>query len=87
METIIRLKASEINLSFFNKLKNMLDLNDEIRILINTRNKSNEIFEDESIAEMRERIDRSIEEAENKSNLISFTEEEFEEFTNSKIEQ
>lgn len=87
METIIRLKASEINLSFFNKLKNMLDLNDEIRILINTRKKSNEIFEDESIAEMRERIDRSIEEAENESNLISFTEEEFEEFTNSKIEQ
>lgn len=87
METIIRLKASEINLSFFNKLKNMLDLNDEIKILINTRKKSNEIFEDESIAEMRERIDRSIEEAENESNLISFTEEEFEEFTNSKIEQ
>jgi hypothetical protein len=87
METIIRLKASEINLSFFNKLKNMLDLNDEIKILINTRKKSNEIFEDESIAEMRERIDRSIEDAENESNLISFTEEEFEEFSKSIIEQ
>lgn len=57
METIIRLKASEIDLSFL------------------------------SAAEMWSRIDKSIEDAEKGSNLISFTEVRFEVFAKSSIEQ
>ncbi len=87
METIIKLKASEIDLSFFNKLKSMLDLNDEIKIMINTRKQVDGIFGKESASEMRARIDKSIEDAEKGSNLISFTKEEFEVFAKSSIEQ
>jgi len=85
METIIRLKASEIDISFLNKLKILLESNDDIEITINPKRQYEDSFCFESPVEMRSRIDNSIEEAEKGLNLISFSKAEFDIFCKSRL--
>ena len=78
METVFRLKASELDLSFLKMLKRVLGKNDNIEVLINIDKSISEALKPETKDEMKARIDKAIEETEKGENLITFTGEEFE---------
>ena len=81
METVIRLNASEFNSSLINKIKKFLatDGDSEITISISKTSRKKSLRK-ETPAQTKARIDRAIDDIENKRNLVSFTGEEFEKF-------
>lgn len=80
METIIRLKATELDFVFFRHLKGLIKKDDSIEIIITTASTESEILKPESDAEMRNRIDRAIEEVESGADLITLSKEELDFF-------
>ena len=79
METIIRLKGDELTATLINTIKKFLasDNNSEIVISISKPADKN-FLKKETSAQAKARIDRAIEDVENKKNLVSFTAKEFE---------
>ncbi len=77
METVFRLKASELDLSFIKILKNILGKNDNVEVLINLDKKIRKTLKVETKNEMRMRINKAIEETERGENLITFKGDEF----------
>jgi len=81
METVFRLKASELDLSFIKMLKRLLGKNNNIEVLINVDKKISKALRPETKEETKARIDKAIEYVESGGKLINFTGEEFEELT------
>jgi hypothetical protein len=86
METLIRLKASELDFGFFKQLKSLIKKDDSIEIMITTASTESEILKPESDAEMRNRIDRAIEEVESGADLITFSKKEFDQFFQARMQ-
>lgn len=75
METVIRLKASELNLSFINKLKAFITKDTELEIKVPssaTRHLSSEAQE-----VCNRRIETAIDDVEKGKDLVRFTSDEF----------
>ena len=80
METIIRLKTTELNLDFLNKIKELFKNEEALEISISpvsdfglTKKESNKAYKD--------RINRAIENLDAKKNVITFSDNEFESLT------
>ncbi|MBT1699112.1 hypothetical protein KK083_19610 [Fulvivirgaceae bacterium PWU4] len=72
METIIKVKPSELNIELLQKIKDFIGNRKNIEITISL-NEFDPRYNDE--------LDRSIRQAEQEANLISFTMEEFMSYT------
>lgn len=83
MEAIIKLKIRELDSSLIEKIKLLFASNEEAVLTISIGKSEEESLEGESV-EYTERLRRSKENLENNRNLISFTMEELEAYTNSK---
>lgn len=67
METIIRIRPSELNVNLLNKIKEFIGEKEDIDIVISLTETNN----------YNEALTQSIKSAEGESNLISFTMEDF----------
>ena len=82
MQTAVRLKLSELNNDFLKTIKALFKKEKELDIFISSvKDKNFPEFETKEIYERR--LNKAIENAEKGKHLISFTEEELEEYTRS----
>lgn len=81
METVFRLKASELNDNFLKTIKKLFKKSAEFEIIIHPISSKNSHIT-ETKAEMRTRIEKAIDDIENNRNLVRFTGEEFEAYCN-----
>jgi hypothetical protein len=72
METIIKVNASELNENLLDKIRKFIGGNNNIDVTISLK---------EFDPEYAEMLDRSIEDAEKGENLVTFTMEDFMEYT------
>ena len=80
METVFKLKASELDMSFLKMLKSFLGKNDDVEVSINLDKKISKALKPETKEETKARIDKAIEETVRGENLITFTSEQFTEY-------
>ncbi len=78
METILRLKVSELDLNILNSIKSLFKKNEEIEIKVSS--KPLRVLKKETQEECNARIDKAIEYVENGGELIHFTGEQFLEY-------
>ena len=82
METSIKLKPSEINENLLHVLQRFFNGKDNFEITINVKEISNNSFlAEEPKEEYLQRLNKSVENIENNKDLVSFTFEEFENFS------
>ena len=79
MQSTFKINASEFNTDIFEKIRDIVVLLDNAEITINIR--SSKKKEEQSREAYFEQLNRAIENVENDRNLISFTMEEFQNFT------
>lgn len=79
MQSTFKINASEFNTDIFEKIRDIVVLLDNAEITINIR--SSKKKEEQSRDAYFEQLNRAIENVENDRNLISFTMEEFQNFT------
>ena len=82
MQTIVRLKLSELNNDFIETIKTLFKKEKELNIFISSVKDVN-FPEFETKQGYEQRLNKAIENAEKGKHLISFTEEEFQEYTRS----
>jgi hypothetical protein len=82
MQTVVRLKLSELNADFINTIKTLFKKEKELDIFISSVDDKN-FPEFETKEKYQQRLNKAIENAEKGKHLISFTEEEFEEYSKS----
>ncbi|MCF8374398.1 MAG: hypothetical protein K9H64_22445 [Bacteroidales bacterium] len=80
MEAVFRLKVSEIDEAFLKVIKSLFVKDKEIEVTFNSST-GIDLFEHESREQYFNRLDKAIENVENGVNLVSFSEEEFDELT------
>ena len=80
METIIRLKPSELNIVLIEKIKALLADKDDVEITLSFSEKGtyNTLHKTQLEQSYKEKINRSIQNVEQDKNIISFTGDEFE---------
>jgi len=81
METIIHLKASELNINFFKRLKTFLTKEVDMEIKIKAFSPA------ETQEECNKRIEKTIEDVECGRNLIRFTAKEFDSYMTNLLKQ
>ena len=79
MQSTFKINASEFNTDIFEKIRDIVVLLDNAEITINIR--SSKKKEEQSREAYFEQLNRAIENVENDRNLISFTMEEFQNYT------
>ena len=79
MQSTFKINASEFNTDIFEKIREIVVLLDNAEITINIR--SSKKKEEQSREAYFEQLNRAIENVENDRNLISFTMEEFQNYT------
>lgn len=82
MQTVVRLKLSELNSDFIKTIKALFKKEKELDIFISSVNDKS-FPELETKENYEQRLNKAIDNAEKGKHLISFTEEEFEEYTRS----
>jgi hypothetical protein len=80
METIFKIKASELDLDFIEAIKKLFK-NEEIEILISSVPKSTKAERDKKYPQYSESLINAIDNVEKNKDLISFTMEEFVEYS------
>ena len=79
METIIRLKPSELNIVLIEKIKALLADKDDVEITLSfSESTYNTLHKTQLEQSYKEKINRSIQNVEQGKNIISFTGDEFE---------
>ncbi len=86
METIFRLKATDLNLDFLKAIKSLFKNDNEIEVQI-TSHSDFGIYKSETQTECNERIEQSYANLKKKRNIVSFTGEEFEALTKKLIKK
>jgi hypothetical protein len=83
METIIKLKSTDLNARLLNKIKKYAgnEKGLEIQISIKRPDRKSSLLISETQLQTRQRIDRAIEQIEKGRNLVKFSGEEFETLT------
>jgi hypothetical protein len=81
METIIRIKPSELTPDFINKLKALLKNDQEVEISISSVSDFG-LTKKESQKEYEDRLNRAIKNLEENKDTVSFSEDEFESLIN-----
>ena len=79
MQSTFKINASEFNTDIFEKIRDIVVLLDNAEITINIR--SSKKKEEQSREVYFEQLNRAVENVENDRNLISFTMEEFQNYT------
>lgn len=79
MQSTFKINASEFNTDIFEKIREIVVLLDNAEITINIR--SSKKKEEQSREAYFEQLNRAVENVENDRNLISFTMEEFQNYT------
>lgn len=69
METVIRIRPSELNVELLNKIKEFIGKSENIDIVISLKQTNNSTYDEE--------LNQSIKSAKDENNLISFTMEDF----------
>lgn len=80
MDTVYRLKVSELGIDFVQSIQALFKKADEVEIIVH-KTKVNSLKKKETREEYWERIDRSIADVKNNRNLIRFSPQEFEEYS------
>lgn len=80
METVFRIKATDLNLNFLNALKSLFKKDEEIELQISSR-RSFGVLKAETQTECNTRIEKSFNNLKMKKNIVTFTGKEFETFT------
>ena len=80
MKTIIKVSPSELNESLLDKIKKIIGSTENAKIIISIHNRSEGYLRKESRDEYFDRLNESLEQLE-KGNVVSFTAEEFENFS------
>ena len=76
METIFRLKATDLNMDFLNAIKSLFKNNEEIEVQISSQSVIG-VLKDETQIECNSRIEKSFNNIKKKRNIVSFTGDEF----------
>jgi len=76
METVFRLKATELNLDFLNAIKSLFKKEEEIEVLISSK-LGFSVLKTETQVECNARIEKAFNNLKRKRNIVSFTGEEF----------
>ena len=84
METVYRLKVSELGMDFIHSLKTLFKNADELDIIVH---KTKALNKKETREEYWARIDRAINDVKNNRNLIRFTGEEYEAMMKKMLEE
>lgn len=78
METVIKIRPSELNANLIAVLKKLYGKNDDVEITISVTSRGDSlVLREESEADYFKRLKQSVEDVE-KGNVVSFTGEEFE---------
>ncbi|TAL62061.1 MAG: hypothetical protein EPN85_03430 [Bacteroidetes bacterium] len=81
MQTVLRIKPSELNSHFLQALKSLFKDAAGLEIIVNTATTADTIFSSESRSAYWKRINKAIKDVEDGKNVISFTAEEFEKYS------
>lgn len=85
METVFRLKVSELNTDFIKSAKSLFKKDREIEIIVHSSTDFG-LNQPESNKEYMKRLNRAIENVEKGNNTTSFTMKELEDFAKDRIE-
>ena len=80
METIFRLKSTDLNLDFLNAIKSLFRNDEEIEVQISSPSGFS-VLKTETQTECNKRIEKSFNNIKKKQNIVSFTGEEFMDLT------
>ncbi len=80
MDAVFRIKASEFDEKFFQQLKNVLGLKNNLEVTISISEQSTGILRQETKDEYFDRLLRAKENLNNNTNVVSYTSDQFEEF-------
>jgi hypothetical protein len=85
MEITLKIQATEFNQDMIDKIRQFITLNGESDLVINIRPKKKKKFPKETKDEYFARLDRAIDNFDNKRNLVSFSTTEFQTYAESKL--
>lgn len=85
MEATFKIHTTELSQEIIEKIRQFISINGESEIVINIRPKKKKAFPKESREAYSARLDRALDNLDQKRNGITFTVEEFELFANSKV--
>ena len=80
MDAVLRVKASEFDEKFFQQIKNLLGLKDDLEITISISEASTGILRQESKQEYFDRLLRAKEILDNNENVVTDKADQFQEF-------
>ena len=80
MDAVFRVKANEFDEKFFQQIKTLLGLKDDLEITISISEPSTGILRQESKQEYTDRLLRAKENLDNNENVVTYKADQFEEF-------
>jgi hypothetical protein len=78
MEATLKIRTTELSQEVFEKIQQFIRINGESEVIINVRPKKKKGFPKETKEAYFARIDRALDNLDQKRNLVTFSQEEFE---------
>lgn len=85
MEITLKIQTTELSQDIIDKIRQFISLNGESDLVINIRPKKKVKFPKENKDEYFARLDRAIDNLENKHNIVSFSTSEFQTYAEAKL--